>query len=189
MLSPTPLYHMIRIFLIFNLFWVAFVASSAESVSRESKVHSCGRMIVRAKFLGLRLPIRFRHSTTSMHFPARYLPPLTRCKPAHYASKRGFNAFQRAPRLKPRLAVASPSRASCSNVPPFVCRRMLHASFGEPLSSRGCPASPSDELFRISGSARACDPAKAWNRVGPLPNVRPQRRAPMNTFPQDQNIF
>jgi len=32
----------------------------------------------------------------------------------------------------------------------------------------------------ISGPTRTCDPAKAWNRVGPLPNVRSRGRTVVN---------
>lgn len=101
---------------------------------RESSMDLYEWMIIRVNFLGRpQLPLRFRHPTTSMHFATRSLLPITRCKPAQYASKRGFHAFQCAPRLTPRLGVAPSLRVFFSDVPPFACRRMLHASSGEPL--------------------------------------------------------
>ena len=41
-------------------------------------------------------------------------------------------------------------------------------------------ASASDDYIRISGSTWTCDPAKAWNRVGPLPIPWPRKHTVIN---------
>ena len=85
------------------------------------------------EFFCAALPVPSPSSTTSMHFATRSLTRLARCKPTHCVSNRGFHAFQSAPGPKSRPGIAGLLRFSRQNVPPFVCRRMLHASFGEPL--------------------------------------------------------
>lgn len=92
------------------------------------------RAIIRANILRPRLPFRLRHLMTSMHPVTRSLLQLTRSRPTQYASpKRGLRAFQSVPRPKPRVGAAGPLRVLCPDVPPFVCRRMFHASSGEPI--------------------------------------------------------
>ena len=88
-------------------------------------------MITRVNFFGRGFRSRFRHSATPMHFVVRPLPSLTRCKPVQYAQKRGLHALQNAPGLKSRLRASL--KIPLPDGLPYVCRRTIHASFGEIL--------------------------------------------------------